>query len=187
MLAAVFTGGTTYAPWSTPPPPPEAGWVTVLVSYCGICWRRHRGDHSWPEPRADATAPVDRELLPVTLGHEGTGVVVARGDGVQIEDGASLRSRYHYVRDVRMVSDAAHSFWRWVPKWVHARRGALWRPLPASLHACAVFPGTRRKPARSSSDSKSPFGRCAEQAAARQDGSGRRGAGTSACLSPKRT
>ncbi len=88
MLAAVFHGrNDVRLEERPPPPPPEAGWVTVSVSYCGICGTDIEEITHGPNLVPTQPHPLTGKSLPVTLGHEGTGVVAARGDGVQIEVG----------------------------------------------------------------------------------------------------
>jgi (R,R)-butanediol dehydrogenase/meso-butanediol dehydrogenase/diacetyl reductase len=69
--------------WPEPDPPP-AGWVTVAVTYCGLCgtdieeWLR--GPVNSPRRRPH---PLTRRQAPLVLGHEFTGRVVACGAGVR--------------------------------------------------------------------------------------------------------
>ncbi len=66
-----------------PPPPPGAGEVQLAVEWCGICGtdveEYHSGPHFIP---AGAPHPLTGRMAPLTLGHEFSGTVVARGPGV---------------------------------------------------------------------------------------------------------
>lgn len=91
MLAAVYHDrlDVRVQEWPAPPKPP-AGWVTVAVSCCGIC-----GTDTDEYLRGPVVIPTEPHPLtggraPLVLGHEGAGVVVAAGPGVNIAIGTRV-------------------------------------------------------------------------------------------------
>jgi (R,R)-butanediol dehydrogenase/meso-butanediol dehydrogenase/diacetyl reductase len=91
VLAAVFHGRREIKvqEWPAPPSPP-AGWVTVAVTYCGICGTDI--DEYLHGPLVIPTVPhsLTGAQAPLVLGHEGTGVVVAAGVGAGIDSGTRV-------------------------------------------------------------------------------------------------
>src|SRR5262249_36120015 len=88
VLAAVFEGRNDVRLEERPAPPaPKPGWLTVAVAYCGICGTDIEEITHGPNLVPTSPHPLTGQSLPVTLGHEGTGVVIARGDGVSIHEG----------------------------------------------------------------------------------------------------
>jgi len=66
-----------------PIPEPGPGELLIRLQACGVC-------HSDLDVRTGLTAP-DESTLPLILGHEGVGIVVARGPGCStIEEGARV-------------------------------------------------------------------------------------------------
>jgi (R,R)-butanediol dehydrogenase/meso-butanediol dehydrogenase/diacetyl reductase len=65
-------------------PPPGRGEVLLRVAYCGVCGSDlHEvadGPHAIP---VDRPHPLSGAVAPLTLGHEFSGVVAARGPGVE--------------------------------------------------------------------------------------------------------
>src|SRR5260370_36647715 len=91
MLAAVFHDrlDIRVEEWPAPPKPPPVG-SPVAVSYCGTC-----GTDPAESLRGPVVIPTHPHSLtggkaPLVLGHEGTGVVVAAGPGVNIAVGARV-------------------------------------------------------------------------------------------------
>src|SRR5712692_8663208 len=91
MLAAVFHDrlDIRVQEWPSPPKPPP-GWVTVAVSYCGICGTDTEEYLLGPVVIPTQPHPLTGAKAPLVLGHEGTGVVVAVGPGVNIAVGARV-------------------------------------------------------------------------------------------------
>jgi (R,R)-butanediol dehydrogenase/meso-butanediol dehydrogenase/diacetyl reductase len=91
MLAAVFHDrlDIRVQEWPSPPKPPP-GWVTVAVSYCGICGTDTEEYLLGPVVIPTQPHPLTGAKAPLVLGHEGTGVVVAAGPGVNIAVGAHV-------------------------------------------------------------------------------------------------
>jgi (R,R)-butanediol dehydrogenase / meso-butanediol dehydrogenase / diacetyl reductase len=91
MLAAVFhgRGDIRVEEWPAPPPPPP-GWVTVAVTYCGICGTDTDEYVRGPVVIPTQPHPLTGAKAPLVLGHEGTGTVVATGAGVSIAVGARV-------------------------------------------------------------------------------------------------
>ena len=91
MLAAVYRGRNNVRLEERPPLPlPPPGWLTVAVTYCGICGTDIEEITHGPNLVPTSPHPLTGKSLPITLGHEGTGVVVARGEDVQIELGTRV-------------------------------------------------------------------------------------------------
>jgi (R,R)-butanediol dehydrogenase / meso-butanediol dehydrogenase / diacetyl reductase len=91
MLAAVFHGRNDVRLEERPEPaPPQPGWLNVSVAYCGICGTDIEEITHGPNLVPTSPHPLTGQSLPVTLGHEGAGTVVARGDGVDMEVGARV-------------------------------------------------------------------------------------------------
>jgi (R,R)-butanediol dehydrogenase / meso-butanediol dehydrogenase / diacetyl reductase len=91
MLAAVFHDrlDVRVQEWPSPPKPPP-GWVTVAVSYCGICGTDTEEYLLGPVVIPTQPHPLTGATAPLVLGHEGTGVVVAAGPGVNIAIGTRV-------------------------------------------------------------------------------------------------
>lgn len=91
MLAAVFHDrlDIRVEEWPAPPRPP-AGWVTVAVTHCGICGTDTDEYLRGPVVIPTQPHPLTGAKAPLVLGHEGTGVVVAAGSGVNIAVGARV-------------------------------------------------------------------------------------------------
>jgi (R,R)-butanediol dehydrogenase/meso-butanediol dehydrogenase/diacetyl reductase len=91
MLAAVFHDrlDIRVEEWPAPPKPP-AGWVTVAVSFCGICGTDTDEYLHGPVVIPTTPHPLTGAKAPLVLGHEGTGVVVATGPGTGIAIGARV-------------------------------------------------------------------------------------------------
>jgi (R,R)-butanediol dehydrogenase/meso-butanediol dehydrogenase/diacetyl reductase len=91
VLAAVYYGRNDIRvhEWPAPPNPP-AGWVTVAVTYCGICGTDI--DEYLHGPIVIPTAPhsLTGAKAPLVLGHEGAGIVVAAGAGAGIDLGTRV-------------------------------------------------------------------------------------------------
>src|SRR6202521_2251932 len=91
MLAAVYHARHDIRVQQCPAPPsPPAGWVTVAITYCGIC-----GTDIEEYLRGPVVIPTTPHSLtgaraPLVLGHEGAGVVVAAGAGAGIEVGTRV-------------------------------------------------------------------------------------------------
>ena len=88
MLAAVYHGRNDIRvqEWPAPPRPP-AGWVTVAITYCGICGTDVDEYLHGPVVIPTAPHPLTGASVPLVLGHEGAGVVVAAGAGAGIDPG----------------------------------------------------------------------------------------------------
>ena len=91
MLAAVFHGrrDIRVEEWPAPPRPP-AGWVTVAITYCGICGTDIDEYLHGPIVIPTAPHPLTGAHVPLVLGHEGAGVVVAAGAGSGIDPGTRV-------------------------------------------------------------------------------------------------
>ena len=91
MLAAVFHDrlDIRVEEWPTPPKPPD-GWVTVAVTYCGICGTDTDEYLRGPVVIPTRPHPLTGGHAPLVLGHEGTGVVVAAGPGSGIAVGTRV-------------------------------------------------------------------------------------------------
>src|SRR6202163_4425378 len=91
MLAAVFLGrhDIRVQEWPSPPSPP-AGWVTVAITYCGICGTDIEEYLHGPIVIPTAPHPLTGAKAPLVLGHEGAGVVIAAGAGSGIERGTRV-------------------------------------------------------------------------------------------------
>lgn len=88
MLAAVFHGRNDVRLREVPDPaPPRPGWITVKVLWCGICGTDVEEVSQGPTIVPRTPNPLTGRALPLTLGHEGTGTVIARGDGVDLRLG----------------------------------------------------------------------------------------------------
>jgi (R,R)-butanediol dehydrogenase / meso-butanediol dehydrogenase / diacetyl reductase len=91
VRAAVYHGrhDIRVQEWPAPPSPPP-GWVTVAVTYCGICGTDLEEYLQGPVVIPTAAHPLTGAHMPLVLGHEGAGVVVATGDGSGIEIGTRV-------------------------------------------------------------------------------------------------
>jgi (R,R)-butanediol dehydrogenase/meso-butanediol dehydrogenase/diacetyl reductase len=91
MLAAVYHGRGDIRVQEWPAPPhPRPGWVTVAITYCGICGTDIEEYLHGPVVIPTAPHPLTGAQAPLVLGHEGTGVVVAAGPGAGIESGTRV-------------------------------------------------------------------------------------------------
>lgn len=84
MLAARYYGPHDLRVEEVPPPrPPGPGEVTLRVAWCGICGTDLEAYlHRSPWIPFDAPHPLSGQQVPITLGHEFAGEVVAVGPGV---------------------------------------------------------------------------------------------------------
>ena len=91
MLAAVYhrRHDIRVQEWPSPPSPPP-GWVTVAISYCGICGTDIDEYLHGPVVIPTRPHPLTGALAPLVLGHEGAGVVVATGAGAGIAQGTRV-------------------------------------------------------------------------------------------------
>src|SRR5260370_18441231 len=90
MLAAVYRGRHDVRVQEWPAPPhPQPGWVTVAITYCGICGTDIDEYLHGPIVIPTSPHPLTGARVPLVLGHEGAGVVVAAGDGAGTDPGAS--------------------------------------------------------------------------------------------------
>jgi len=91
VLAAVYHGrhDIRVQEWPAPPSPP-AGWVTVAISFCGICGTDIDEYLHGPVVIPTAPHPLTGAKVPLVLGHEGAGVVVAAGAGAGIDPGTRV-------------------------------------------------------------------------------------------------
>lgn len=91
MLAAVYHGrhDIRVQEWPAPKSPPP-GWVTVAVTYCGICGTDIDEYLHGPVVIPTAPHPLTGAHVPLVLGHEGAGIVVAAGAGAAIEIGTRV-------------------------------------------------------------------------------------------------
>jgi (R,R)-butanediol dehydrogenase / meso-butanediol dehydrogenase / diacetyl reductase len=91
VLAAVYHGRNDIRvqEWPSPPSPPP-GWVTVAVTYCGICGTDLEEYLQGPVVIPTTPHPLTGAHLPLVLGHEGAGVVLAAGAGSGIEIGTRV-------------------------------------------------------------------------------------------------
>jgi (R,R)-butanediol dehydrogenase/meso-butanediol dehydrogenase/diacetyl reductase len=91
MLAAVYHGthDIRVEEWRSPPSPPP-GWVTVAVSYCGICGTDIEEYLHGPVVIPTTPHPLTGAYVPLVLGHEGAGTVVAAGSGSGIDIGTRV-------------------------------------------------------------------------------------------------
>jgi (R,R)-butanediol dehydrogenase/meso-butanediol dehydrogenase/diacetyl reductase len=91
MLAAVYHGRRDIRVQEWPAPPsPQPGWVTVAITYCGICGTDVEEYLHGPVVIPTAPHPLTGAQAPLVLGHEGTGVVVAAGPGSGLEPGTRV-------------------------------------------------------------------------------------------------
>jgi (R,R)-butanediol dehydrogenase / meso-butanediol dehydrogenase / diacetyl reductase len=91
VLAAVYHGrhDVRVQEWPSRPSPP-AGWVTVAITYCGICGTDIDEFLHGPIVIPTAPHPLTGAQVPLVLGHEGAGVVVAAGAGAGIDPGTRV-------------------------------------------------------------------------------------------------
>jgi len=91
VLAAVYHGrrDIRVQQWPSSPKPP-AGWVTVAITYCGICGTDIDEYLHGPIVIPTSPHPLTGARVPLVLGHEGAGVVVAAGAGAGIDPGARV-------------------------------------------------------------------------------------------------
>jgi (R,R)-butanediol dehydrogenase / meso-butanediol dehydrogenase / diacetyl reductase len=72
------------------PNPPQPGWVTIKVAYCGICGSDMGEYLNGPQLITPNTIhPLSQQTTPLTLGHEFSGTITAIGEnthGVKIGD-----------------------------------------------------------------------------------------------------
>ncbi|MFN2464034.1 MAG: alcohol dehydrogenase catalytic domain-containing protein [Candidatus Dormibacteria bacterium] len=81
MLAAVYHGrnDVRVQEWPEPPRPPR-GWVTVKLTWCGICGTDVDEILHGPVLIPAEPHPVTGRTPPLVMGHEATGIVYAEGD-----------------------------------------------------------------------------------------------------------
>ena len=91
MLAAVYHArhDIRVQEWPAPPSPP-GGWVTVAITYCGICGTDIEEYLHGPVVIPTTPHSLTGARAPLVLGHEGAGVVVAAGAGAGIEVGTRV-------------------------------------------------------------------------------------------------
>jgi (R,R)-butanediol dehydrogenase / meso-butanediol dehydrogenase / diacetyl reductase len=91
MLAAVYHGrrDIRVQEWQAPKSPPP-GWVTVAITYCGICGTDLEEYLHGPVVIPTTPHPLTGAHVPLVLGHEGAGVVVAAAAGSNIEVGTRV-------------------------------------------------------------------------------------------------
>jgi (R,R)-butanediol dehydrogenase/meso-butanediol dehydrogenase/diacetyl reductase len=91
VLAAVYYGRNDIRveEWPSPPDPPP-GWVTVAITYCGICGTDIDEYLHGPVVIPTTPHPLTGAKAPLVLGHEGAGVVIAAGAGSGIERGTRV-------------------------------------------------------------------------------------------------
>jgi (R,R)-butanediol dehydrogenase/meso-butanediol dehydrogenase/diacetyl reductase len=91
VLAAVYHGRRDIRVQEWPAPPnPQAGWVTVAITYCGICGTDIDEYLHGPVVIPTAPHPLTGVRAPLVLGHEGAGVVTASGAGSGIDPGTRV-------------------------------------------------------------------------------------------------
>jgi (R,R)-butanediol dehydrogenase / meso-butanediol dehydrogenase / diacetyl reductase len=91
MLAAVYHGRHDIRVQEWPAPPsPQPGWVTVAITYCGICGTDIEEYLHGPVVIPTTPHPLTGAQAPLVLGHEGAGIVVAAGAGAGIEPGTRV-------------------------------------------------------------------------------------------------
>jgi (R,R)-butanediol dehydrogenase/meso-butanediol dehydrogenase/diacetyl reductase len=91
VLAAVYHGrhDIRVQEWPAPPSPPP-GSVTVAITYCGICGTDIDEYLHGPIVIPTVPHPLTGAKVPLVLGHEGAGVVVAAGAGSGIDLGTRV-------------------------------------------------------------------------------------------------
>jgi len=91
VLAAVYHGrhDIRVQEWPAPPSPPR-GWVTVAITYCGICGTDIEEYTHGPVVIPTEPHPLTGARAPLVLGHEGAGVVFAAGAGSDIDPGTRV-------------------------------------------------------------------------------------------------
>ena len=91
MIAAVYHGrhDIRVQEWPAPPSPPP-GWVTVAITYCGICGTDIDEYLHGPVVIPTSPHPLTGAQAPLVLGHEGAGVVLAAGAGSGIDPGTRV-------------------------------------------------------------------------------------------------
>ncbi len=72
------------------PPSPRPGWVTVAITYCGICGTDVEEYMHGPVVIPTAPHPLTGAQAPLVLGHEGAGIVLAAGPGSGLEPGTRV-------------------------------------------------------------------------------------------------
>lgn len=91
MRAAVYRGRNQVAveDWPVPGPPPP-GWVTIDVTWCGICGTDIDEIANGPVYIPTEPHALTGRMAPIVLGHEGVGQVVAVGAGAGLEIGTRV-------------------------------------------------------------------------------------------------
>ena len=91
VLASVYHGRHDIRVQEWPAPPsPLPGWVTVAISYCGICGTDIDEYLHGPIVIPTVPHPLTGAKVPLVLGHEGAGVIVAAGDRSGIDLGTRV-------------------------------------------------------------------------------------------------
>lgn len=164
MRAAVYHGPRQISVEEVPEPQVRPGTVKVAVDWCGICGTDL---HEYLEgpifvPPADRPHPITGESLPLTMGHEFAGRVVAVGEGTQtLKEGDPVaiepvincgqcpecsRGDYHLCRKLGFVGlsgwGGGFSEFVVVPErlayplgTLDTEQGALVEPIAVGLHA----------------------------------------------------
>jgi (R,R)-butanediol dehydrogenase/meso-butanediol dehydrogenase/diacetyl reductase len=164
MKAARFHGRGDVRVEDVPEPRPGAGQVQVAVEWCGICGTDLHEFEDGPifAPTPQAPHPLTGGAVPITLGHEFSGIVSGVGEGVSgVTEGdrvvvepydvcgtcvACRSGRYNICRSLGFVGldgDQGGFAEKMVidHQWVHpiaglsAEQGALVEPLAVGYHA----------------------------------------------------
>src|SRR4051795_9048571 len=164
MKAARFHGRGDVRVEDVPEPRPGPGQVQIAVEWCGICGTDLHEFLDGPifAPTPQAPHPLTGGAVPITLGHEFSGIVAGVGDGVTgVSEGdrvvvepydvcgtcvACRSGRYNICRSLGFIGldgDQGGFAERMVVdrRWVHsidgltAEQGALVEPLAVGYHA----------------------------------------------------
>jgi (R,R)-butanediol dehydrogenase / meso-butanediol dehydrogenase / diacetyl reductase len=164
MKAARFHGRGDVRVEDVPEPTPAAGQVQVAVEWCGICGTDLHEFLDGPifTPTPQAPHPLTGGAIPITLGHEFSGVVAGVGSGVTgVSEGdrvvvepydvcgtcvACRAGRYNVCRQLGFIGldgDQGGFAEKMVvdQRWVHridglsTEQGALVEPLAVGYHA----------------------------------------------------
>src|SRR4051794_4349798 len=69
---------------------PGEGWVRIRVEACGICGTDLEEYRDGPILVPTAPHPLTHRCAPLTLGHEGVGIVEAVGEGASLDPGTRV-------------------------------------------------------------------------------------------------